>query len=175
MVHSILCYNLGQTAIDSVLYLITIKPCPMLITKETPSLPKKLPPPQLKWLTGNYAHTQEFRFHIPYSMLMLCKLWDTTPDDLLADFINNLSHGSWKRKEGELAKPHLQQYILEMGYGQMHYNMEDITTMFKELDTIGSLWPANAKIKMIDLHSQWRDKYYNYWFKKWYRKNNRKP
>ena len=40
----------------------------------------------------------------------------------------------------------------------------------KEMDAIGLLFPKDAKDKMIDLHSKWRDKYYNYWFKKWFRK-----
>ena len=131
--------------------------------------------PHLKWQKDDFARLQEFRFHLPYGFLLLCKLWNTTPNDLLTDFMDNISCGSWKREEREEAKKNLKNYILEMGYGQQHYPKQDIEKMFEELETIGSLWPENAKMKMIKTHSRWRNKYYNWWFKKWYKKYHRKP
>lgn len=147
----------------------------MRITKDTPSLPKKLPQPNAKWQTGDYAGIQEFRFHLPTGFLLLCRLWDTTPDQVLMDFMDNLSHGSHNRKHRDEAKQHLQNYILEMTYGQQrHYNMHDIKNMFTELDAIGRLWPQDAKQKMMDLHIRWQDNYYHCWFNKWYTKLRRK-
>ena len=147
----------------------------MRITNNTPPLPKHLPKPELKWQTGDFAKLQEFRFHLPYSFLMLCKLWDKTPCELLSDFMDNLSCGSWKRDGRDKAKLNLQNYAIGMGYGQQHYSEEDIRQMFTELDAIGMLWPTNAKEKMITFHANWRDKYYNWWFKKWNRRYRRKP
>jgi hypothetical protein len=48
--------------------------------------------------------------------------------------------------------------------------------MFKELDAIGSLWPKDGDMKVVDMHADWRDKYQDYWFKKWYyRVRKKKP
>jgi hypothetical protein len=146
----------------------------MRITNDTPKLPKKMPSPELSWQTDEFARVQEFRFHLPYAFLLLCKIWDITPEEIIYDFIENISHANHKRKVSELAKPHLQEYIIEMGYGQGRYQIDQIKAMFKEVEAIGMLWPENAKMKMIKMHAQWRDKYYNWWFKKWYNKPNRK-
>lgn len=131
--------------------------------------------PILNWQVGNYAKTQDLHFHIPYSFLLLCKLWNTTPEEILSDFMDNLSCGSWKREGRDKAKEQLINYAIEMNYGQVHYTKEDITQMFTELNAIGLLWPQNAKLKIIETHARWRDNYYNYWFKKWYKKYHRKP
>jgi hypothetical protein len=142
----------------------------MRIAKDTPKLPKKAPQPILKWQVDDYAKCQEFRFHLPYSFLLLCKLWNKTPDDLLCDFMDSVSCSSWKREGRDEAKKHLQDYILEMKYGQQQYTKENIEKMFAELDSIGSLWPENAKMEIIEMHARWRDEYYNFWFKKWRKK-----
>ena len=146
----------------------------MRITKDTPKLPKKLPPPKQKWQQNDFARLQEFRFHIPYGMLLLCKLWGITPNDLLSDFMDNLSCGSWQREGRDEAKKYLKGYITEMGYGQKFYTKEDVEKMFAELESIGMLWPEKAKIKFIKVHARWRDRYYDWWFKKWYSKYSRK-
>lgn len=145
----------------------------MLITQQTPPLPGKLPPPELHWQTGDYARHQDIRFIIPYPFLLLCKLWDTTPDELLSDFMDNISCGSWKREGREEAKTHLQNYIIAMKYGQQHYTHKEIIQQFTELDAVGISWPEEGSNKMINLYCRWRNKHYNYWFKKWYGKNNR--
>jgi hypothetical protein len=146
----------------------------MRITKDTKRLPKKMPPPELEWQTGDFAKCQEFRFHLPYGFLLLCKLWNTTPGTVLSDFMDNISCGSWKRDAREKAKVNLVNYILEMKYGLDHYTEKDLLQMFTELDAIGMLWPENAKMKFIETHAKWRDNYYNWWFKKWYKKYHRK-
>jgi hypothetical protein len=136
---------------------------------------KTVQKPILKWQIGDFAKTQEFRFHLPYAFLLLCKLWNTTPDDFLTDFMQNISCGSVKREGRDNAKTHLKNYVFEMNYGLQQYTKENIQQMFHELECIGSLWPENAKMKMIEVHARWRDKYYNWWFKKWYKKYHRKP
>jgi hypothetical protein len=145
----------------------------MRITKQTPKLPKKTPEPRLKWQVEDFARHQEFRFHLPYPFLLLCKLWNKTPDDLLNDFMHNISAGSSHIQGTPQAKAFLHQFAIEMGYGQPQYTKEDIAKMFTELENIGSLWPDDAKMKIIEMHAKWRDEYYNWWFKKWHKK--RKP
>ena len=145
----------------------------MRITKDTPKLPKKVTEPVLKWQIDEYALCQEFRFVLPYSFLLLCKLWNKTPDDLFSDFMDNIACASWRREGRDQAKTFLQQYVFEMGYGQQQYSMQDIVKMFTELDSIGRLWPENAKMKTIEMYARWRDEYYNWWYKKWRKK--RKP
>ena len=147
----------------------------MRITKDTHPLPQKMPTPELKWQTGDFAKTQDFRFTLPYGFLLLCKLCNTTPNTLLTDFMDNLSCGSWNREGRDEAKVNLLNYIIEMKYGMDRYTEKDLLQIFTELDAIGMLWPQNAKTKFIEMHAEWRNKYYNWWFKKWYKKYHRKP
>lgn len=126
--------------------------------------------PIKKWQTGDYERNAEFKFFLPYQFLLLCKLMEVTPDQMLSDFMDNLSCGSWRREGRDKAKELLVQYFIEHGYGQDHYTLDDIRTIFKEMDAIGLLFPVNGKSKFIEFHAKWRDKYYNFWFKKWYKK-----
>lgn len=130
--------------------------------------------PRMKWQTGEYERHADFRFTLPYQFLLLCRLMDITPDQVLTDFMDNLSCSSWKREGRDKAKEKLIDYFVEHGYGQHHYAPEDIRGIFGELDAIGLLWPEGAKSKMIDRHANWRDKYHTYWFRKWFRKPRRK-
>lgn len=130
--------------------------------------------PELKWQTGDYDRNVEWEGSLPYAFLLVAKLANVTPDDMVTDFMDNLSCGSWKRKGRDKAKEKLVDYFIEHGYGQDYYTAEDIRTMFKELDAIGMLWPDDSNPKLIDLHAKWRNKYYNYWFKKWWRKPRRR-
>lgn len=130
--------------------------------------------PELKWQTGDYDRYAEWEGTLPYSFLLIAKLVNEKPDDIVTDFMDNLSCGSWKREGRDKAKEKLVDYFIEHGYGQDYYKAEDIRTMFKELEAIGMLWPEDAKPKLTDRHAKWRNKYYNYWFKKWYRKLRRK-
>lgn len=136
-------------------------------------IPQK-PKPELKWQTGAYERHAEYKFILPYQFLLLCRLMDITPGDLLNDFMDNLSCGSWKRQGRDEAKEHLINYFIAHGYGQQHYTEEDIREIFKEMDALGLLFPTNGKGKMVDLYAKWRNKHHNYWFKKWFRKPRRK-
>lgn len=145
----------------------------MVPENNTLNHPQK-PKPRLKWQTGDYERHADFRFVLPYQFLLLCKLMDITPDQVLTDFMDNLSCSSWKRQGRDKAKERLIDYFVEHGYGQYRYTAEDIRAIFKELDAIGLLWPEGAKMKLIDLHAEWRDKYHTYWFKKWFKKPRRR-
>lgn len=130
--------------------------------------------PQQKWQTGAYARDAKFNFFLPYQFLLLCRLMDTTPADLFTDFMDNLSCETWKREGRDSAKERLIEYFIEHGYGQQRYSVDQIREIFREMDAIGLLWPGDAKMKLIDLTAEWREKYHKYWFKKWFRKPRRK-
>jgi len=136
---------------------------------------KSIATPRLKWQTGEYARFQDFHFWMPYQFLLLCKLMNTTPKDVLLNFMDTLDCGSWKREEkGNKERQLLIDYFIECDYGKDFYTEEDRRKMFEEMNAVGIVWPQNAKMKLIDLHSKWRDKYHTYWFKKWFRKIRRK-
>jgi hypothetical protein len=142
------------------------------------STKKKLeqkPKPELKWQTGEYDRHAEFRFILPYQFLLLCRLIDKTPEELIRDFTDNLSCESWKREGRDKAKEHLINYFIALGYGQNHYAEEDIREIFKEMDALGLLFPKGGKSKIIDLYSDWREKHHKYFFKKWFNISTRKP
>lgn len=136
--------------------------------------PQARPKPTLKWQTGDYNRHAEFKFILPYPFLLLCRLVDKTPEELIRDFTDNLSCGSWKREGRDDAKAHLINYFIAHGYGQDHYNEEDLREIFREMDALGLLFPADGKMKLIDLYANWREKHHKYWFKKWFRKTRRK-
>lgn len=147
--------------------------------KKTATTPAKKKPsrkrkPQLKWQTGAYDRHAEFRFILPYQFLLLCRLMEVTPEQVVRDFTENLACGSWKREGRDKAKEHLVNYFIEHGYGQHHYSETDIREIFKEMDALGLLFPKNGKGKMVDRYAKWRDKHHTYWFKKWFRKPKRK-
>ena len=89
-----------------------------------------------------------------------------TPNQLLLDFMDQLSQESWSKENNILARQKLVEYFLLMGYGQDLRTQANITGIFKELDAISTLWPINAGMELIELHAAWREKYYEYWFEK---------
>ncbi len=121
-----------------------------------------------------FADSQTLSFMLPHGFLLLCKLWNITPETILTTFMEDLSCGSWKREGRDEAKTHLQQYAISMRFGHQRYTAEDTRQMFIELDAIGMLWPATkCTDKMLNLHIKWRKQYYRFWYRKW--KNKYKP
>ena len=137
-------------------------------TKKAKHSKRKKPKPELKWQKGKYSRSQQYTVHLPYNFLLLCRLWQVTPELVLIDFMDNVNSGSWKREGRDNAKQHIVQYILAMGYGQQYYTPVDITTMFKELDAMGMLFPKNGNMKLLDKYVDWRDKHNKMWFNKWF-------
>jgi len=125
------------------------------------------------WQIGHFAPEATFRFTLPQPFLLLCRLLDTTPEQLLLDFIDNLSSSSRNREGRDKAKVHLVDYIIAHGYGQPRYREEDIRRMFTELDAVGLLFPRNGSDELIDLYTQWREEHYGYWFNQWQGKPER--
>ncbi len=129
---------------------------------------QRKPKPELKWQTGDYDRHALFRFILPYQFLLLCKLMDITPEEMIRDFAGNLACENEKGEEK--ANEHLVNYFIACGYGQHHYSEDDIREMFKEMDALGLLFPKTGKRKLVDLYTGWRKKHHGYWFKKWFRK-----
>ncbi len=135
--------------------------------------PRK-PRPALKWQTGDYDRYANFNFILPQQFLLLCKLMDITPREVVLDFMDNLACRSWKREGRDRAKEHLVNYFIAHGYGQHHYSEDDIRKIFAEMDALGSLFPKDGKGKILDLYTDWREKHHAYWFKNWFKKPRRK-
>ncbi|WP_017733036.1 hypothetical protein [Nafulsella turpanensis] len=114
----------------------------------------------------------EARLQLPCQLMMLCKILEVEPDQLIYDFLSTLAAESFGRK-GETRKL-LQDYFILCGYGQQHYTEADIRKMMEELQAIGTLWPEGAGRKVVDKHTRWRNMYHRYWYRKWYYKMRRK-
>lgn len=124
------------------------------------------------WQTGDYAKHATYRFILPLPFLMLCRLTNTRPEDILTDFMDNLSCGSWKRDGRDDAKMHLIDYFVAHGYGQPGYSAETIRQMFSELDALGKVWPEQAELDLLELSAKWRDAFQEYWLNKWIQARN---
>jgi hypothetical protein len=121
------------------------------------------------WQTGDLKSYSSFSFNIPQQFLMLCRLMRVTPQQLLADFMDNLSCSTANREGRDAAKQHLINYFLDHGYGNREYSREEILSIFKELDAIGLLYPSRGSEKIIQAHLQWRENYWEYWLSRWMR------
>jgi hypothetical protein len=132
------------------------------------------PEQRYKWDKGDYQQDQTLKMFLPWPFLYVCKLSEVTPAEVLDRFMHDLGQGSWKRRENEAVRQALVEYFIGCGYGQQWYTEQDIRLMFRELDAIGSLWPDDGGVKLIHRHAKWRNRYQDYWFKKWYRKTRRK-
>jgi hypothetical protein len=124
--------------------------------------------PVMKWQTGEYQQTQTFTFELPNQFLMLCKLADISPQQVISDVIDNLACGSWKREGREKARQLITEYFIEHGYGKSTYSPEELRAMFAELDAMASLFPKNGDATQLEAYSEWRTHHQQYWFNKWF-------
>jgi hypothetical protein len=126
--------------------------------------------PVMKWQTGEFQRTQNLKFELPLQFLMICKLVNVSPEEIISDFMDNLAFGSWKREGREKARQLIVDYFIAQGYGRDLYSPEDIKSLFAELDAMGLLFPKDGEPQIIDAYSSWRDNHRRYWFEKWYNK-----
>ena len=126
-----------------------------------------------EWQIREYSRIAEFKLTIPQQFLMLCKLLNVTPRQMIVDFMDNLACSSWKREGRDIAKQKLVEYIITHNYGREYFSEEDIRRIFRELDAIGMLYPVNASQELIEEHTRWRENYHAWWFKKWFERFNR--
>lgn len=140
------------------------------MSKRQRSKPSK---PSMSWQIGEYERMQKINHRFPLPVLLLCKLMNVTPEQLLIDFMDNLAHASWNRKGRDEAKRNLVDYFIAHGYGQHYYTAEEIRQMFQEMDAVGMLFPFNAQETVIDAYSAFRETNQKYWFEKWFYKHRR--
>jgi hypothetical protein len=114
----------------------------------------------------------DFSSIMPWQFYLLCKLLEVEPSKVIYDFLCNAGMEGYGL--GEIQRAKAMEYIISCGYGQGYYTEEDIRKILKEMESISTLFPSNGKMKLIDVHSDWRKKYYKYWFRKWFRKVRRK-
>ena len=126
--------------------------------------------PVIKRQTGDFQQTQSLKLDLPLQLLMLCKVINVTPQQLITDFIDNLSFGTWKREGRERARELLKDYFLEHGYGQEVFSQDELRSIFQELDAISLLFPKDAEPEVLSAYSSWRQAYQGYWLEKWLHK-----
>lgn len=116
----------------------------------------------------------QLKIRIPCEIVMLCKLMDVSAGNILSALLSCLAVENFKNNP-EAAKQHCIDFFIHYGFGSDYYTEEDIRTMFAELAKINDLFPdEKASDTFLDVHCDWREKYYEYWFNKWYWKTRRK-
>ncbi len=117
----------------------------------------------------------EGQLRLPCQVVMLCKLMNTTPGQLLQGFLSCLGVEK-DEKNPETAKQSAVDFFVHYGVGKEYYSEDEIRKMFAELKRVCDLWPGeeSATSKFIDQHAYWRGRYWKHWFKKWYWKIRRR-
>jgi hypothetical protein len=118
-----------------------------------------------------YSADQDFHLIIPYQFLLLCRLLDAPPQHVLYEFMCNAGFEHYSSGQEQKAKA--MEYFISCGYGQKFLVEDEIRLLFKELDSIACLWPTATHKKFISSHRNWRNKYYLFFYTKWYRKLRR--
>jgi hypothetical protein len=114
-----------------------------------------------------YSASQDFHMIIPYQFLLLCRLLDMPPQNVLYEFMCNAGFESYGRGQEQKAKA--MEYFISCRYGQKFLVEDDVRLLFKELDSIAYLSPTTTHKKFANLHRKWRNKYYLFFYSKWYR------
>lgn len=130
--------------------------------------------PILPWQVGEYAQYHSEKIRIPFQLLLICKILNIPPMDLIDDFLNNAALAAWKREGKEMAREKMIDYLIACGYGKNFYSDEERRQLLNEANAQGLIWPKDAAIELFDLAVKWRDSYHKYWFDKWFWKGNRK-
>ena len=97
---------------------------------------------------------------------------EVEPHEVVRDFMCNIGMENYGL--GEQQRLQAMEYFIGCGYGQDFYIEADLRKIMKEMEAISSLFPYDGSHDFIDLHARWRDRYYNYWFQKWFKKVRRK-
>lgn len=118
--------------------------------------------------TGRKKYSQhlELSMILPQQFIMICRLLQVDPQKVLFQFMTNLGQEGYS--SGEEPQTCAKDYFLSCGYGQELYTYGEIEQMFEELRTIGALWPKGAKMRLVNIHREWRKNYYRYWYRKWF-------
>jgi hypothetical protein len=104
---------------------------------------------------------QIIALEIPKQLQMLCELLETTPQEILQAFINDVSlevnsSGSDERSQAV-------SYFMRVGYGMHRYNFEEVEQMFDGLNWMRfQQYETRGKT-----FAALRNKFLNEWFAEW--------
>jgi hypothetical protein len=115
-----------------------------------------------------YARCQTFDLILPYQFVLLCRMLQVTPEQVLYNFMCNLGQEGYS--QGDEQKLMAMEYLIACKHGQPLYTETDIRTMVAGLDEISGLFPWKGKTHLKDIRTQYRSRYQQYWYRKWYPK-----
>jgi hypothetical protein len=130
---------------------------------------KRIPKPKKPW---EGSQVLDLRLRIPCDVVMMCKLANVKPDDLLSSFLSCLGVEK-DDKNPQAAKDACIDFFVSYGHGIEYYSEKELRDMFQQMAMVNNLWPDNGSSKLIDVHAHWRKKYWKHLFKKWYWKVRR--
>jgi hypothetical protein len=130
-----------------------------LITIKTNDMKAKLH--EHKKQTNKSVRKQTIELNIPKQLTMLCELLETTPQEILQAFINDVSlevnsSGSDERRMAV-------EYFMRVGYGMHRYNFEEVEQMFDGLNWLRYQQYETRGKAFAGL----RTKFLNEWFTEW--------
>jgi hypothetical protein len=113
---------------------------------------------------------QTITLEIPKQLELICQLLEITPQQVLQNFIDdvslevNSSGGDERRMAVE--------YFMRVGYGMHRYEFDQVEQMFDGLNWLRCQWPGNDAEKEKQ-YLQERRKFLKQWFKEWKAKESK--
>ena len=107
---------------------------------------------------------QKTQFQIPEQLEMICDLLETTVQQILQAFINDLSHEI--NSSGSDERRMAWEYFMRVGYGMHRYDFDQVEQMFEEVNTLRFQWPGNDAEKEKEYRKQ-RKLFLKEWHKQW--------
>jgi len=107
---------------------------------------------------------KQLKLNIPRQLTLVCDLLETTPEQVLQAFINDLSlevnsSGSDERRMAV-------EYCMRCCYGYHRYDLEQIEAMFDGLNWLRWQWPGNDPEKEKQYQQQ-RQAFLKRWHSEW--------
>lgn len=128
----------------------------------------------MKWQKGEYGRSLDIRMELPYPFLLLCRLVNETPKQLIRDFMQNLACTNATDPAKDDVRTFLVEYFIEQGYGRGLYESGAIRQIFAEMEAVGMLSPIGDDTAMLKSYLSWKEQHQRYWFKKWIQKQGLK-
>jgi len=107
---------------------------------------------------------QTITVDVPKQLELICQLLETTPQQVLQSFIDDVSLqvGSSGSDERRMAV----EYFMRVGYGMHRYEFDQVEQMFDGLNWLRWQWPGNDEEKE-KTYQQQRKTFLKQWFKEW--------
>jgi hypothetical protein len=121
----------------------------------------KTNPPANKPPQKRYTRKQRFTLEIPPQLQMLCELLNTSPQEVLQVFINDVSLEV--NSSGSDERERAVSYFMRCGYGMHRYQFEEVEQMFDGLNWLRYLQYE----KQGETYEMARQAFLKDWFKEW--------